>query len=147
MVEHDQSNGCSGVYACGQLNHARYINPKLEKELVDFKIEVEGKFKASALASFTFPLLSELSKKSTIISEKEITTFGLENDTKISRQGQRTGRKLIDTKIFINNYATNHIGSRNDPSANISINYDQSYESAVNVPNNRQHIRGRYGNP
>lgn len=144
MVEHEQSNGCSGVYACGQLNHARYINPKLEKELVDFKIEVEGKFKASPIANFAFPRINELSKISTIISEQEITTF---DNTKVSRQGQRTNRKLIDTKTFINSYVTNPVGSRNDPSANISINYDQSYESAIGVPNNRSHIRGRYGNP
>ncbi len=60
MIEHpsnNNNNGCSGVYACGPLNRSRYINPKLEKELVDFKLEVEGKFTKSPLASFNFPRL------------------------------------------------------------------------------------------
>jgi hypothetical protein len=38
----------------------------LEKELVEFKIEVEGKFAKSELAAFVFPRISDTSAKSTI---------------------------------------------------------------------------------
>jgi len=55
MVEHPANNGCTGVYACGPLTRQRYINPKLEKELVEFKKEVEGKFSKSEASTFTFP--------------------------------------------------------------------------------------------
>jgi len=57
MIEHPQKNGCDAVFACGPLNRQRYINPKLEKELVEFKREVEDKFAKSLIASFTYPRL------------------------------------------------------------------------------------------
>jgi hypothetical protein len=47
-----------GVYACGPLHRPRYINPKLEKELVEFKDEVEEKFEKSAIKRFTYPRMS-----------------------------------------------------------------------------------------
>lgn len=43
-------------YACGPLKKPRYINLKIEKELVDFKKEVEVKFNKSPLKPFNFPL-------------------------------------------------------------------------------------------
>lgn len=43
--------------ACGPLKNPRYINPKIEAELVDFKKEIEDKFKASKLRTFKFPLM------------------------------------------------------------------------------------------
>jgi len=33
----------------------RYVNPKIELELVDFKKEIEEKFAKSKLRSFNFP--------------------------------------------------------------------------------------------
>ena len=42
--------------ACGKLKRPRYINPKIEAELVDFKKEIEEKFAKSKLRSFKFPL-------------------------------------------------------------------------------------------
>jgi len=38
--------------ACGPLKNKRYINPKIELELVDFKKEIEEKFAKSALRKF-----------------------------------------------------------------------------------------------
>jgi hypothetical protein len=43
-------------YACGPLKKHRYINPKIELELIEFKKEVEGKFNKSPLKPFVFPL-------------------------------------------------------------------------------------------
>jgi len=42
--------------ACGQQSRPRYINPKIEAELVDFKKEIEDKFNKSKLKTFKFPL-------------------------------------------------------------------------------------------
>jgi len=41
--------------ACGPLKRQRYINPKIELELVDFKKEIEEKFEKSPLRSFSMP--------------------------------------------------------------------------------------------
>jgi len=41
--------------ACGPLKRKRYINPKIELELVDFKKEIEEKFEKSPLKSFVMP--------------------------------------------------------------------------------------------
>jgi hypothetical protein len=35
------------AFACGPLTKERYINPKIEQELIDFKIEIRDKFTAS----------------------------------------------------------------------------------------------------
>lgn len=51
------SNGFIVALACGPLRKQRYINPKIEKELVDFKREIEGKFAKSAITSFQMPRL------------------------------------------------------------------------------------------
>jgi len=45
--------------ACGPLQKPRYINPKIEIELLDFKKEIEEKFHKSQLRSFKFPLKSK----------------------------------------------------------------------------------------
>ena len=37
----------------------RYINHNIEKELIEYKKEVEGKFKKSELRKFKFPLVIE----------------------------------------------------------------------------------------
>jgi len=45
--------------ACGPLKRKRYINPKIEIELVDFKKEIEEKFAKSPLRKFLMPRKSE----------------------------------------------------------------------------------------
>jgi hypothetical protein len=42
--------------AFGPLTKPRHINPKIEAELVEFKKEIEDKFKKSKLRTFKFPL-------------------------------------------------------------------------------------------
>ena len=49
------TNGNIPAYACGPLTKARYINPKMEQELLTFKTEVEERFANSELTSFVFP--------------------------------------------------------------------------------------------
>lgn len=45
--------------ACGPLKQPRYINPKIEEELKEFKLEISQKFKASEMnRKFVFPLMS-----------------------------------------------------------------------------------------
>ena len=46
------ANGNIIALACGPLKNKRYINPKIELELVDFKKEIEEKFAKSALRKF-----------------------------------------------------------------------------------------------
>ena len=60
-VEHPASDGCTGIYACGPLLRPRYINPKLERELVEFKAEVEEKFQKSPIRTFVYPRISSTS--------------------------------------------------------------------------------------
>ena len=55
-IEHRTSQGNIIALACGPLTKPRYINPKIEAELVDFKKEIEEKFAKSKLRSFKFPL-------------------------------------------------------------------------------------------
>lgn len=59
MIKHQEqrsSNGNIIGLACGPLQKQRYINPKIEQELVEFKREIEEKFAKSSLRSFVFPL-------------------------------------------------------------------------------------------
>ena len=46
------SQGNIIALACGPLKRKRYINPKIELELVDFKKEIEEKFAKSPLRKF-----------------------------------------------------------------------------------------------
>lgn len=55
MVEHVTKDGRVYSLACGPLVRARYINPKLERELVDFKVEVEDKFNHGETKGYMFP--------------------------------------------------------------------------------------------
>jgi hypothetical protein len=45
--------------ACGPLRKPRYINPKIEKELVEFKKEIEEKFEKSEVKHYKFPFVYE----------------------------------------------------------------------------------------
>ena len=51
------------AYACGPLKKPRYINQKIERELEDFKKEVEGKFNRSPIRDYSFPKKSERKSK------------------------------------------------------------------------------------
>lgn len=53
--EQRTSNGNIIALACGPLKRKRYINPKIEAELVDFKKEIEEKFAKSPLKKFQMP--------------------------------------------------------------------------------------------
>lgn len=53
------SKGNIVALACGPLKKKRYINPKIELELVDFKQEIEEKFAKSALKKFQMPRKAE----------------------------------------------------------------------------------------
>lgn len=59
MQEELSPEGNIIAYACGPLKKPRYINPKIEKELVTFKKEVEVKFSKSILRKFEFPVSKE----------------------------------------------------------------------------------------
>lgn len=54
--EQRTSTGNIVALACGPLKRERYINQKIEQELVDFKKEIEEKFAKSKLRAFKFPL-------------------------------------------------------------------------------------------
>ena len=55
MNETRLSSGNLMALACGPLKRQRYINPKIELELIDFKKEIEEKFEKSPLRSFSMP--------------------------------------------------------------------------------------------
>ena len=49
-------NGNIPTFACGPLTKQRYINPKIEEELVEFKHEIEEKYHASSINyTYKFP--------------------------------------------------------------------------------------------
>ena len=55
-VDKRTSKGNIIAFACGPLKKKRYINKKIEVELIDFKKEIEEKFAKSALRKFHMPL-------------------------------------------------------------------------------------------
>ena len=55
MIEHVTKDGKVYSLACGLLVRPRYINPKLKRELVDFKVEVEDKFNKGDTKGYIFP--------------------------------------------------------------------------------------------
>jgi len=57
--EQRTSQGNIIALACGPLKRRRYINQKIELELIDFKKEIEEKFAKSALQKFQMPRRSE----------------------------------------------------------------------------------------
>jgi hypothetical protein len=53
-------NGNIPAFACGPLTKDRYINPKIEQELVEFKQEIEDKFNESVTNRiYVFPRISQ----------------------------------------------------------------------------------------
>ncbi|CDW74935.1 UNKNOWN [Stylonychia lemnae] len=145
MIEHPQKNGCDAVYACGPLSRQRYINPKLEKELVDFKKEVEDKFSKSLLSTFAYPRISlphDSQDDLTLINidhNNDLSQFLSEAEVNYSKaqRAPKTVRKLLDHTSFLN-YQTEGLGSANSnmqPSINMSINYEQMHENGGNNSN------------
>ncbi|PCI27390.1 hypothetical protein COB52_04875 [Candidatus Kaiserbacteria bacterium] len=54
------SNGNIIGLACGPLSRPRYINDKIEVELLEFKREIEERFaKSDVNAKFVFPLMQQ----------------------------------------------------------------------------------------
>jgi hypothetical protein len=54
------ANGNTPAYACGPLTKERYINPKIEQELVDFKQEIEEKYHDSEInRTYSFPRVDD----------------------------------------------------------------------------------------
>jgi hypothetical protein len=53
--EQRTSKGNIVALACGPLTRKRYINKKIEAELVEFKKEIEEKYANSALKKFKMP--------------------------------------------------------------------------------------------
>ena len=50
-----------GLTSSVPLKKKRYINPKIEAELVEFKKEIEQKFEKSQIKNFKFPIRNNLS--------------------------------------------------------------------------------------
>ena len=140
MIEHPASNGCSSVYACGPLHRQRYINPKLEKELVDFKKEVEGKFAKSETAAFSFPR-SQDATHSSLAREDDLTHFLVEASVGLRRRViiPKTDRKLAahSKKQFL---TQNQRTSKNETSVNLSINYE-TQEATLSQSNQLKMVR------
>lgn len=68
------SSGNIVANACGPLKKPRYVNPKIEKELVEFKQEIEDKFAKSALRTFVFPKKREgmgIQRKPDLVNDLE----------------------------------------------------------------------------
>ena len=60
ILEKRLPNGNIPCFACGPLKKERYINPKIETELVEFKEEIEEKFHQSDVnKKFVFPRSAE----------------------------------------------------------------------------------------
>lgn len=57
-MERRAANGNYIAFACGPLRRPRYINERIELELIDFKKEIEDKFAKSQVNHlFRFPKL------------------------------------------------------------------------------------------
>ena len=46
-MERRAANGNYIAYACGPLKRPRYINEKIEQELIEFKVEIEERYEKS----------------------------------------------------------------------------------------------------
>jgi hypothetical protein len=71
MDEVKTSSGNIVANACGPLKKPKYVNPKIEKELVEFKQEIEDKFAKSALRTFNFPKKREILRKPDLVNDLE----------------------------------------------------------------------------
>lgn len=59
-MERKTANGNYVAYACGPLKRPRYINERIEQELIEFKKEIEDRFQKSKVNSeFKYPRVSD----------------------------------------------------------------------------------------
>ncbi|CAI2359302.1 unnamed protein product [Moneuplotes crassus] len=72
MVLHRLSNGNIPAYAAGPLKRERYVNPKMESELINFKKQVEKRFKRSAIKDYKFSLGDQVVSKKGISSNQHL---------------------------------------------------------------------------
>lgn len=58
-MERRAANGNYIAYACGNLKRPRYINEKIEQELIEFKVEIEERFEKSEVnMKYRFPFVN-----------------------------------------------------------------------------------------
>ena len=76
--EQRTSEGNIIALACGPLKKKRYINPKIELELVEFKKEIEDKFAKSAIKKFVMPK-QQFNESTDVHDTKELTMTGIFN--------------------------------------------------------------------
>ena len=130
------------AFACGPLTRERYINPKIEQELVEFKVEIEEKFYASDMnKTFRFPrpisgdvnpsiqIVSRQNRIDTLpVEELRDLNSNLEKKSSIQKtdllsqlqEGQYSKRSLGNEEVVIIDEGkqpsnpTTHMGTRND---------------------------------
>ena len=76
----------------GPLTKQRYINKKIESELIDFKKEIEEKFAASELRVFKFPL----KKQSRLPDAMRSTRYGSHNNS-VDREQAAPGIGMVNS--------------------------------------------------
>ncbi len=58
-MERKTANGNYVAFACGPLKRPRYINERIEQELIEFKKEIEERFlKSTVNSEFKYPRIS-----------------------------------------------------------------------------------------
>lgn len=92
VQEKRTSKGNIIALACGKLQRPRYINPKIETELVDFKKEIEEKFAKSKLRTFKFPLKKMVPK----LPDPMRSSRYVEGETSFN-----SGRRAINQSSFV----------------------------------------------
>ena len=102
-IEHKTSQGNIIAFACGPLTKPRYINPKIETELIDFKKEIEEKFAKSKLRSFRFPLKKQSKLPDALRSTRYANSHenSNERDAAPPINGQSSSRKNVNQSSFI----------------------------------------------
>ena len=114
--EQRASNGNIIALVCGPLRKKRYINPKIERELVDFKKEIEEKFEKSPLRAFVMPRRSEQSNH-----ERRENKLSPEPSSIFSQSRIQKGRQLAQSTdaTAMHNYLHNvHVGGSNPANSN-----------------------------
>ena len=66
----------------------RYINPKIEQELVEFKKEIEDKFAKSAIKTFVMPRKKVIEETNENQNNSELTMTGIFNQSRIQKGRQ-----------------------------------------------------------
>eukprot|EP00347_Sterkiella_histriomuscorum_P015261 403357698 len=142
-VERRAANGNYVAFACGPLRRPRYINERIEQELVEFKQEIEERFEKSAVnKEFIFPLVAnrfdcdeEINRKKKIQMDKflEIQAKLQQRDRELSTEYSTEQRKHISMTVSPKTVATKNanmiVGSFHDSQKqNQSPIKVQSYE-------------------